>query len=137
MLSQEQIDRELTKIKSWYWLNWPLCIFCGHEVRRKEGGQLAHLIRRSETTALQTCKLNTGIAHYDCHSIFDDNPDQALYLPRIIEVMYIIWKLDADYFYRLSSRFPELNEVFELFPEVPDQRLEHHGELITLQYLIR
>ena len=132
---QSDIDRELFTIKKYFQQHWPICGFCGHLV--PNDGDLAHFIRRSYSKELQTNKLNLTLCHRDCHSIFDDNPDQALYLPRIIEVMYIIWKLDADYFYRLSSRFPELNDVFELFPEVPDQRLEHHGELITLQYLIR
>lgn len=129
---QAQIDRELSKIKSWYKHNWPLCVFCNHYV---EGGQLAHLIRRSYTRDLQTLKLNTGLAHHSCHELFDNNMQQAQYLPRMVEVLYIIWSLDKEYFNQIADHFPELAPAIEQFPEVPVRWLEHHGELLSLQYL--
>lgn len=134
-MTQSQIDRELSSIKAWYSRNYPLCIFCGHLVR--DGGQIAHLIRRSYSRELQTVKLNTGLAHFECHEIFDDHPDQAVYLPRIVEVLYIIWLLDRQYFNLIASHYENLAGVLQLFPDVrsdiPD--IEHHGELLQLNYL--
>jgi hypothetical protein len=137
MLTRSQIDRRLDQIKSWYWNHWPLCIFCGHEIRRKEGGQLAHLIRRSYSVELQTMKLNTGLAHHSCHEIFDNEPSQAIYLPRILECLYIIYLLDENYFYRIAGDYEPLAIALQLFPSVPYRDIKHHGELITLQYLIQ
>jgi hypothetical protein len=135
MLTRSQIDRKINQIKSWYWDNWPLCIFCGHSVRKQ--GDLAHLIRRSYSIKLQTSKLNTGLAHRDCHEIFDNHPDQAIYLPRILECLYIIYLLDEDYFYRIAGDYEPLAIALQLFPSVPRRDIKHHGELITLQYLIK
>lgn len=135
MFTQTQIDSKLTKIKGWYHINYPLCVFCGHNTRGR--GDLAHLIRRSDSRELQTVKLNTGLAHRDCHDIFDNKPDQAVYLPRILEVLYIIWTLDRQYFYRISGNFEQLKEVFTRFHEVtPPDPFQHHGQLLQLQYLI-
>jgi len=131
MLTQNQIDSELSKIKGWYKHNYPLCIFCGHRVK---GGQLAHLIRRSYSRELQAVKLNTGLAHLDCHEIFDDHPVQAVFLPRILEVLYIIWILDEPYFNMIADNFEELSDAMQMFPQV-QQNIKHHGELLTLQYL--
>ena len=131
-MTQSQIDSALAKIKAWYVENYPLCVFCGHRVRR---GDLAHLIRRSSSRDLQTHLLNTGLAHRDCHDLFDNDPEQAQYLPRIVEVMYIIYLLDIEYFYQLAGKMPELSPAFELFPMIPDMGILHHGELVTLHYL--
>lgn len=119
-------------IKDWYEQNYPLCIFCGHLVRN---GDLAHLIRRSYSEKYILLKLNTGLAHRDCHEIFDNEPSQALYLPRIIECFYIIWLIDKEYFNMKSSDFPQLLRIFQLFPALPYKTIEHHGQL-TLQYLM-
>ena len=132
-MQQQQIDRELSKIKAWYIENWPLCLFCGHLVR--DNGQLAHIVRRSYSRELQTLKLNTGLSHPECHSIYDDSPDQAIYLPRIIEVLYISYLLDETYFNLIAGHYEQLADVLQLFPSVPYQKIEHHGELLTLQYL--
>ncbi|NLD79513.1 MAG: hypothetical protein GX641_04240 [Mollicutes bacterium] len=134
-MQQQQIARELSKIKAWYIENWPLCIFCGHRIKEGEG-DLAHLIRRSYSRELQTVKLNTGLAHRECHNIFDNEPDQAVYLPRIIEVLYIIFLLSSDYFNLIADHYEQLSEAIQLFPSVPYQKIEHHGELLTLQYLL-
>jgi lipopolysaccharide biosynthesis protein len=133
MLTQSQIDSTLEGYKRWYWQNYPLCLFCAHCVRKD--GQLAHLIRRSESRSLQAVKLNTGLAHDSCHSIFDDSPDQAVYLPRIIECLYIIYLLDEDYFNRIASNYEQLADVLQLFPSVEYRDIEHHGELVQLTYL--
>lgn len=133
MLSQAQIDRKCHELKKWYEEHYPLCLFCGHLVRKD--GQLAHIIRRSYSRELQTLKLNTGLAHPECHSIYDDNPDQAVYLPRIIEILYIVYLLDVHYFNLIAGHYEQLADVLQLFPSVPYQRIEHHGHIITLQYL--
>lgn len=133
MISQNQIDRELSRIKAWYVANWPLCLFCGHLVRK--GGQLAHLVRRSYSRELQIVKLNTGLAHDSCHEIYDNYPDQAVYLPRIVEVLYIVYLLDENYFNLIAGHYEQLADVMQLFPSVPYQKIEHHGELLQLNYL--
>lgn len=129
------INRELSGIKVWYTENWPLCIFCGHGIKEGEG-DLAHLIRRSYSRDLQTVKLNTGLAHRDCHNIFDNEPDQAVYLPRIVEVLYIIFLLDSTYFNLIAGHYEQLADVLQLFPSVSGHEIHHHGELLTLQYLL-
>jgi len=132
---QSEIDHCLYDIKLWYKNNWPLCGFCGHLVR--DNGDLAHLIRRSYSRELQTNKLNLVLCHRHCHDIFDESPEKAQYLPRMTEVMYIIYLLDKEYFNQLAERMPELHPAFELFPDVRSDisDIKHHGELITLQYL--
>ena len=62
----------LQSYKEWYWHNWSLCLFCNHDVRKD--GDLAHIIRRSASSELKTLKLNTGLAHRECHEIFDNKP---------------------------------------------------------------
>lgn len=130
---QSDIDHKLAIIKNWYKQHYPICGFCGHLVR--EGGDLAHFIRRSYSVELQTNKLNSCLCHRHCHSCFDNSPDQAQYLPRIIEVMYIIWRLDQQYFNQIADQMPELFPVFEQFPGLEIGELDHHGELLQLTYL--
>jgi hypothetical protein len=132
MISQGSIDRDLTKIKRWYELNYPLCVFCGHRVK---AGHLAHLIRRSYDRKLQSIKLNTGLAHPACHEIFDDHPEQAVYLPRILEVLYIIYRLDERYFKQIRYNFEELADMLSCFSKIEIQYLEHHGDMLQLNYL--
>lgn len=131
-MTQSQIDQELAKIKRWYRHNWPLCIFCNHLVK---GGDLAHLIRRSGSRELQALKLNTGLAHRECHDLFDNNMTQAQYLPRMTEVLYIIWTLDKEYFNQIADNFPELAPAIAQFPGLEIPELAHHGELLSLQYI--
>ena len=126
------IESELHRIKEWYVINYPLCLFCGHRVN---AGDLAHLIRKSYSIPLQTVKLNTGLAHRQCHDLFDNDPAQAIYLPRFIECMYIIWTLDERYFNQISGNYPQLLDIFDQFNTVPCGKLSHHGELIQLDYL--
>ena len=130
---QSGIDSQLYEIKKWYQHHFPLCGYCGHLVRGS--GELSHFIRRSYSRELQTEKLNTCLAHPDCHTIYDDSPDQAIYLPRIIEVLYIVYLLDVQYFNLIAGHYEQLADVLQLFPSVSYQKIEHHGELLTLQYL--
>lgn len=119
-------ESKLSEIKEWYWKNWSMCIFCNHKVR--DEGDLAHLIRRSESIRLQTIKLNTGLAHRICHDIFDNKPGEAIYLPRFFEIMFIIYLLDEAYYNRIASLYngPDFSDV--TYPHA----LEHHGQLLTL-----
>lgn len=133
MLSQSQIDRWCDQTKAWYIQNYPICGYCGHLVRKN--GELSHIIRRSYSRELQTVKLNTCLAHHDCHKIWDDDYEQALYLPRITEILYIIYLLDPEFFNRVADYFPELSEALQYFPDIERPELDHHGDLITLQYL--
>jgi hypothetical protein len=79
--------------------------------------------------------LNTGLAHHDCHEMFDNNMSQAQYLPRMTEVLYIIRKLDQEYFNQIADHFPELAQAIAQFPNVSTPEISHHGELLSLQYL--
>lgn len=133
-MSSQLAQRELSRIKEWYYHNYPLCLFCGHYVRE---GDLAHVIRRSYSTEIMTLKLNTGLAHRECHFIYDDCPGQAVYLPRMPEVMYIVYRLDPQYFFRISEKYPLLFPFFERYQEVNMGEIQHHGEILTLQYLIQ
>jgi len=134
-MNQSQIDSKLAKIKSWYEINHPLCIFCGHRVGKD--GQLAHLVRRSETRSeMQVNKLNTGLAHPSCHEIFDNDRIGTIFLPRFYEVMYIIYLLDPEYFMRISSYYPDHADLFDRFPDLPFKNIKHHGQLLHLgQYI--
>jgi hypothetical protein len=127
-----EIDRICHEHKVWYVANYPLCGYCGHYVKH---GDLSHIIRRSASRELQTNKLNLCLAHSDCHKIWDDCPEQAIFLPRVLEILYCIYLLDLQYFYQYADHFPELFDVFEQFPEVGQEDIKHHGELIQLNYL--
>lgn len=96
---------------------------------------LAHLVRRSYSIELQSVKLNCMLAHRQCHDIFDNDPAQAIYLPRFIECMYIIWRIDEQYFNQVSGNYPQLSGIFDQFKTVPYEKLDHHGELLQLDYL--
>ena len=122
------IESELFRIKKWYQDNWPLCVFCNHRV---DGGTLAHLIRRSESIRLQTIKLNTGLAHFECHEIFDNKPGEAICLPRFFEVMYVIWLLDPQYYSRILPIYSGYD--FDLHA-VEKLSLDHHGELLLMHF---
>jgi hypothetical protein len=127
-------EAKLAAIKKWYVLHYPLCLFCGHVVYE---GDLAHIVRRSYSSELLTLKLNTGLAHRDCHELYDNKPRQAQYLPRMPEVLFIAWLICPDYFYMIADKFPRLNPFFERFPEAEAGKIEHHGEILSLQYLIQ
>jgi hypothetical protein len=130
---QSDIDRKLSIIKKWYQTHYSLCLFCGHAVRKE--GDLAHLIRKSYSRELQTVKLNTGLAHRDCHEIYDNDYSGAVYLPRIVECLYIIYLLDENYFNLIAGNFVTIFDVLQLFPGVEYREIKHHGELIQLTYL--
>jgi hypothetical protein len=109
-----------------------LCLFCNHRVRRD--GDLAHLIRRSASIEYQTLKLNTGLAHRECHEVFDNKPGEAIYLPRFYECMYLIFLIDHQYFGQMIGTvypdvwFPDFYEIEGMLPAIT-----HHGELLTIQ----
>lgn len=127
-------EARLAAIKRWYRLNYPLCLFCGHRVNE---GDLAHIVRKSFTTDLITLKLNTGLAHRECHDCYDNEAEQAQFLPRMPEILFIAWRLDPEYFYQIADKFPLLAPFFERYPEVEIGEIEHHGEILTLQYLVQ
>lgn len=133
--TQSKIESTLQKYKAWYLHHYALCVFCGHHFKKNDTIQLAHLIRRSYSSELQTVKLNCGLSHFSCHDIFDNDPGQAIYLPRFIECMYIIWMLDEQYFNQISHNYPQLSDIFSQFNTVPYEKLDHHGELIQLDYM--
>jgi hypothetical protein len=129
------IESTLQSYKEWYWQNWNLCLFCNHSVKRH--GDLAHLIRRSSSIRLQTLKLNTGLAHRECHDIFDNKPGEAVFLPRFYECMYLIFLMDSQYFNQMvGTVYPDvwLPDFFEISRFIPYP--EHHGELLTLQHFL-
>lgn len=130
---QSDIDRKLFIIKKYFQQHWPLCGYCGHLVRGPS--ELSHIIRRSYSRELQTVKLNCTLAHSSCHSIWDDSPSDALFLPRIIEILYIVYLLDEQYFNLIAAHYRGLSHVLQLFPDVPYKEIEHHGQLLSLQYL--
>jgi hypothetical protein len=112
-------------------------LFCGHSV--KKHGDLAHLIRRSASSELKTLKLNTGLAHRDCHEIFDNKPSEAIYLPRFYECLFIIWRIDLTYYGQMANNYSMLGINLPDFFKI-DQSigpLEFHGELLTLLPYLR
>lgn len=132
MLIQSQIDAECNKLKRWYKIHYPICLYCGHNVRE---GDLSHIIRRSYSRELQTVKLNTGLAHRSCHEIWDGQPDQHIYLPRIVEILYIIYLLSPEYFHQIAGNYESLAHILQLFPSVEYKDIEHHGQILQLNYL--
>lgn len=134
-MNQVQIDRICSQYKKWYLEHFPLCGFCFHRVKEGEA-DLAHIIRRSYSREMQMVKLNCCLAHRDCHNLYDNSPDQAVYLPRIIEILYITYLLSEDYFNLIADNYKELADVLQLFPSVEYQDVKHHGEILSLQYLI-
>lgn len=130
---QSQIEKILSEYKKWYVNYYPLCGLCGHLVRKE--GDLAHVIRRSYSVDLQTVKLNTFLSHRMCHDLYDNNPQQAIYLPRIVEILYLAYILDFQYFNLIAGHFEQLAHVLQLFPSVEYRNITHHGELLELNYL--
>jgi len=133
MLSQSQIDSKVSMLKSWYSNHYPVCGYCGHVVRKD--GELSHIIRRSYSRALQTEKLNTCLAHNTCHQIWDDSPEQAVYLPRALEILYVVFLLSPDYFNIIAPHFDQFSDAIAQFPEVPYRDIQYHGEILQLNYL--
>lgn len=133
ILKQSEIDRQLYEIKRWYQKHFPLCGFCFHLVR--DNGELAHLVRRSYSRELQTYKLNLVLCHHDCHYLFDNDYNSAIFLPRIIEILYIIYLICPDYLNLIANNFSELADILQQFPMVEYRDIEHHGQIIQLNYL--
>ena len=136
MPNQSSIDSKLSRIKEFYHREWPLCLFCNHYVK-PEFAQLAHIIRRSYSREYQDLKLNTGLSHPDCHDLYDNHPDQAIYLPRFVETLFIIWLIDPEIFKQISINvYPSYN--FPDFEQISNEYglhltpIEHHGQLLYL-----
>ncbi|HDY87172.1 MAG TPA: hypothetical protein ENH82_03530 [bacterium] len=135
MPNQSSIDSKLSKIKQWYHREWPLCLFCNHYVK-PEFAQLAHIIRRSYSREYQDLKLNTGLSHPDCHDITDNHPDQAIYLPRFLEIQFIGWLIDPEWHNEQKLLYDFYK--FPDFTELSDRHghhlinYQHHGELFIL-----
>jgi len=128
-------EARLAAIKRWYLQHYPLCGLCGHAVR--DEADLAHIVRKSYSDKLQTVKLNCMLAHRECHDCYDNCPEQAQFMPRISEVLFIAWRLSPEYFYQIADKFPLLSPFFERFPEVEIGEIEHHGEILSLKYLVQ
>ena len=84
-------------------------------------------------------KLNTGLAHHDCHEIADNKPQQAIYLPRFNEVHFIMWLIDPEIFKQVAVNvYPDYE--FPDFVKIADEyalhltQPQHHGELLHLPY---
>ncbi len=141
MSNQSSITSKISANKRWYQLNWPLCLFCNHHIKKEEG-QLAHIIRRSWTSniysryELQTMKLNNGLAHHDCHEIADNKPREAICLPRFLEVQFIGWLIDPAW----HQEQVLLYDMFEFpnFEYISNEyglhllNYENHGDLLIL-----
>ena len=134
IMNQSQIDRICFQYKKWYLEHFPLCGFCFHRVKEGEA-DLTHIIRRSYSREMQMVKLNCCLAHRDCYQIWDDNPEQAVYLPRIIEILYIVYLLDEKFFNLIAGNFVTISDILQLFPGVENREITHHGQLLQLTYL--
>ena len=84
----------------------PHCIFCGIELSKSVRAytfiDLAHLIRKSNTSTkwsrleLFTMDENNGLAHRECHEIWDNNPKLIVTLHRHKECLKTIKRIDED-----------------------------------------
>lgn len=108
MTEQQYIDRVLYKKKKEWKKHDPVCVFGLHPLKNSEI-QVAHLIRRSEKIEgysrqeLQTMDLNIAPACHDCHDIFDNDPELAVYLPGIHNVLNRIRQIDEMYYNRMMN----------------------------------
>lgn len=80
----------------------PFCIYCGGYVYDCD---LSHKIRLSETVKYECCELNTGLAHRDCHFIFDNEIHKAIHLPRFYEVMSDIKFIDEKIYNKIKLNY--------------------------------
>ncbi len=92
----------ITNRRKWLIENEPFCILCDNFVG--SNGDLTHIIRQSYSIKLQMNDLNNGLSHRACHQIFDDQPKNAKYLPRINEVLKRMKSLDEKYYNRYVDR---------------------------------
>ncbi len=97
-MTGSQIKTYRTKRKKWLYENQPYCIFCGKFVKF---GDLAHKIRVSECKAYECLDKNNGLAHRECHFIFDNQPQKAKELPLFCEVMQDIREIDEKIYNKI------------------------------------
>jgi hypothetical protein len=108
MTDFDKIQSILSKKKRILLQTDPFCVFCTHGVT-EDDCTLAHLIRRSEAlpgfsvVELQTMDLNIGLAHLDCHELFDNCPELAVHLPGIHKVLDRVRIINVPYYNRLMN----------------------------------
>jgi len=104
--NQAKINRAIRKRTEWLFVNYPLCIFCGHSIGKY--ADPVHLIRRSNAIPdfdrfqIQTMDLNLWLGHRDCHDIFDNKPEEALLLPQFDLVMALIHQMSPEVYNELT-----------------------------------
>lgn len=82
-------------------------------------------------------KLNTGLAHRECHDIADKEPGQMIYLPRFFEVQYVGWLIDPQWHEEQKLLYDGII-TFPDFQDISNQRnlhlenITHHGDLLIL-----
>ena len=82
-------------------------------------------------------KLNTGLAHPDCHDIADNKPQEAILLPRFLEVAFISFLIDPAYHeeqklvYDDFYEFPDFDKISDEF-SLHLMNYQHHGDLLIL-----
>jgi len=85
--------------RKWLKENEPRCIFCGEYC---PFGDLAHIIRKSQTSKkysrlqLFTMDRNNGLAHRECHKVWDDHPKAIITLHRHRQCLKIMKEIDED-----------------------------------------
>lgn len=128
MTDQQHIYSEIHKLKLWYQEHEPFCIFCTHGVKEFD---MCHLIRRSDAVdgltriQLQTMKDNVWPGHRDCHDIYDNHPELAVFLPGIGKVIELVGKISPQHQQRLmqslSPYWPEFKTI--------ESKMSYSGEL--------
>jgi len=112
-MTNNQIKNWKSKRKKWLIEKEPYCIFCGHFIGSH--GQLAHKIRISESKEYECMDLNTGLAHHQCHDIFDNNITDAIeILPLFNDVMMDILLIDEAIFNKIILNLEKNNIPFNL-----------------------
>ena len=105
--NQAKINRAVSKRTQWLFVNYPLCILCGHLIVK--GADPVHLIRRSNAIPdydrfqIQTLDLNLWLGHRDCHDIFDNKPEEAMLLPQFDLVMALIQQMSPAAYNELNT----------------------------------
>ena len=106
----DKIQRECFKLKTQWYKEYPICIFCLQGVR-PGSGQLCHKVPRSWVSKLfsifelQTMKKNTGLGHPTCHTTYDDNKRLAsVALPGFWQIMEDINSFEPDYYNLITGK---------------------------------
>ena len=95
----QKIANYESRRKRWLKENEPRCIFCGEYCPFAD---LAHIIRKSNTSKkysrleLFTMDKNNGLAHRECHKIWDDHPKLIVTLAKHKECLKAMKEIDKD-----------------------------------------